>query len=198
MSNIPNTGSKIIVTSFEGLKELDNALSELNRATARNVAHRALRKGGKIIAENASLLAPDDPETQEPDLHRSIIVSTKIEDRRGKNEFHKEMLKSGDRSKARAALIKSRIGKSGGGNPIVMMFVGVASVAAKFSRGEVSRNPSRYAHLVEFGTFRSRAQPFMTPAWENNKMKVLSIISKTLKTEVAKAVARAASKALKK
>lgn len=29
----------------------------------------------------------------------------------------------------------------------------------------VYKNPTRYAHLVEFGTVHSAAKPFMTPAW---------------------------------
>jgi HK97 gp10 family phage protein len=60
----------------EGLKELDNALGELPKATARNVLLRVLKGEGAPITETAKQLAPDDPRTGGKDLHTSIVMKT--------------------------------------------------------------------------------------------------------------------------
>ena len=64
--------------SVSGLKELDAALGELTKATARNVLRRVLLKAGEPIAETAARLAPDDPATGSGDLKASIAVGTKL------------------------------------------------------------------------------------------------------------------------
>lgn len=168
--------------NIEGLAEVDAALSELNRATARNVARRALRKVGMVIAQAAEALAPDDPATPAPDLHRSIAVSPRLINKRGLSDFANEMAMTGDRVAAVAALRTARRGSIGDA-PIVTMFVGPSNL------------PARYAHLVEFGTEHSAAQPFMTPAWEANKNQALGMVAGELKKEIAAAAARAARKA---
>lgn len=183
--------NQLIDYSLDGLKELDRGLAELNRATARNVARRSLRKAGQIIADDAAIRAPDDPATPAPDLHSSIVVSTKITDKRGLKEWGEEMRRSGNREKAVARLRAAR--RYTTGNPVVMVFVGVASIAAKLARGR--ENPARYAHLVHFGTVHSRAFPFMAQAWEANKMAAFRAIAVELGKEIKKAAARAARKA---
>lgn len=42
---------------------------------------------------------------------------------------------------------------------------------ADFSRG--NRRPVKYAHLLEFGTRRSRAFPFMTPAYFETRQEIV-------------------------
>ncbi len=70
---------------IEGLSDLDAALTELPKATARNVLVRTLKTEAQPIADMASSLAPDDPATKPPDLHTSIIVGTKVS-RRAKKQ----------------------------------------------------------------------------------------------------------------
>lgn len=171
-------------TSVEGLRGLDQAFQQLTRATARNVARRSLKAGGQIIADKASDLAPDDPRTAAPDLRTSITVSTKLKNPAGKREFAAEIKKSGSVSSAVSALTKAR-SKTKGAAPVVMMFVGPAG------------DPARYAHFPEFGTVNHAPQPYMTPAFESEKMNALRAIEGSLKTEMNKAIARAARKAAK-
>ena len=57
-----------------GLSQLEQGLSELPRATGKNVLRRVLRQRGEPIAERARNLAPVD----EGDLKDSIGVSTKL------------------------------------------------------------------------------------------------------------------------
>lgn len=64
-----------------------------------------------------------------------------------------------------------------------------------------------HAHLVEFGTgprYHKSGKfvgimtpdPFLRPAWDANKDEVLATLSKTIREEIAKAVARRAARAL--
>jgi HK97 gp10 family phage protein len=170
----------------EGLSDLEAAFEELPRATARNVARRALLKAGEVIAEDARQRAPDDPSTGPEDLHRSIAVSPKLLNSKGLSEFASEMAATGDRAAAAAALVSARRGSSSKGSaPVVMMFVGPAGA------------PARWGVLQEFGTIHHGAQPFMTPAWEAQKNNALDVVVTELKSELKKASDRLARKAAK-
>lgn len=54
---------------------------------------------------------------------------------------------------------------------------------------------SRNAVPREFGSVRSRPQPYMRPAWESEKERVLGEVENGLRDEIEKAAARAARKA---
>lgn len=62
----------------DGLRELDAMLGELPKATARGVLRRVGIKALQPMAEAARSLAPDDPNTPDPDLESSITVGTKL------------------------------------------------------------------------------------------------------------------------
>jgi HK97 gp10 family phage protein len=53
----------------------------------------------------------------------------------------------------------------------------------------------RHGHLVEFGTRKMAAQPFMRPAWDEDKMNMLDRLKENLWQEIQKAVARAERRA---
>lgn len=173
---------------LEGLTELDQSLGELSKVTARRVGRRALTKAGEIIRDKAAGLAPDDPATGSPDLHTSIVVSARLKDRRGLADYANEMLMHGNRALAGLSVREAR--RAGGKDTVMTMAVGPANMGTK-------RNPARYAHLVEFGTVHSAAQPFMTPAWESTKQTALTEITNQLRIEIGKAAARAARRRAK-
>lgn len=66
------------MVKIKGLKELDRALSELPRATAKNVGKRVLMEAGEPIARTARRLSPN-PTTMH--LYESIDVGTKLTSR---------------------------------------------------------------------------------------------------------------------
>lgn len=169
---------------LEGLRELNEALESLGKVTARRVGRRALQRAGQDIADRASQLAPDDPATDGDDLRRSIIVSTKLKDRRGLSEFAKQMAATGNRFAAATALREVR--RATGPDTVVSLAIGPAGL------------PARYGHLQEFGTVHHAAQPFLTPAWEAEKAKAMQAIAGHLKTEIEKAAQRAARRAAKR
>lgn len=55
----------------------------------------------------------------------------------------------------------------------------------------------RHAHLVEFGTYRSRPHPFMRPAWDADQRALLARLSDDLWREISSAVRRAEKRAAK-
>ena len=55
----------------------------------------------------------------------------------------------------------------------------------------VFRNPTRYAHLVERGTSRAPAYPFMRPAFDESKAAVMS----ALKRKISEGIVREARRA---
>lgn len=69
---------------IDGLKEIDEAIGELGKATARNVLRRVAVKRLEPMAEVARSLAPDDPNTGGNDLKTSIGVSTQLAKRQKK------------------------------------------------------------------------------------------------------------------
>lgn len=61
----------------------------------------------------------------------------------------------------------------------------------KFSRGaRAGRSPRRYAHLVEFGTVRAGAQPFMRPAMDTSMGRVVEVIAATIRAQLDKETAK--------
>ena len=62
-----------------GLRELERNLKNLEKtASKRSVGRNALKAGAKLFVETAKSLAPDNPATGEPDLHRGIGIGTRL------------------------------------------------------------------------------------------------------------------------
>ncbi|QPI73930.1 HK97-gp10 family putative phage morphogenesis protein [Sphingobium sp. Cam5-1] len=134
---------------LEGLKELEAALGQMPRATARATGLRALRLGAEPIARAARRLAP----VAEGNLVESIDVGTN--------------------------LARSQRGDRGAVAPL-----------------EIHIGPGQQPQAIaqEFGTYKDPAQPFMTPAWEAERMNALDVVGTALGIEVEKTAARLAKK----
>lgn len=166
------------VVRIDGLKDLDKALGELPKATARAALHRVLRKAGAPIAEEAARLAPDDPTTGAPDLHTSIAVSTKLKNPAGKKEYAAVMRAGGTKAEAGAAM---RTARREGNKSFAEIYVGPGKGGA-------------HGVLQEFGTVHHGPQPFMRPAWDSKKSTALNIIADELGNEIMKSAKRLAKK----
>ncbi len=81
----------------EGLRELDEALGQLSKASARSVLRRVGLKALRPVADTARNLAPDDPATGGNDLRSSIGVGTKLSPRQAK--LARRMIKRGEADK---------------------------------------------------------------------------------------------------
>lgn len=145
----------------EGLRELNAALSELPKATGRNVLKRTAEKALKPFIEMARQLVP--------------VLSGRL----------KNSLKISTRLSRRQASLARKEKKS-----YLEMYAGASALP--------------HAHLVEFGTKNIKgavrsskglpAQPFMRPAWDQTKNRVLEIT----KTELGKEIDIAAKRIAKK
>lgn len=69
---------------IDGLRELELALTQLPKATARAALRRVGIKALQPMADIARELAPDDPETGGKDLRASITVGTSLNARQRK------------------------------------------------------------------------------------------------------------------
>jgi HK97 gp10 family phage protein len=166
---------------IEGLKELDAALSELPKATAKNNMRRAAETALQPVVDHAKSLAPAGKPRKVGkryvtggDLKRSLTVSRKL---------------------GKSAAKKMREEQRREGKYSINVYAGAS--------------PMRYAHLVEFGTKpryhkktgkfvgQMPARPFMRPAWDANKTQVLATFQKDMWARIEKSAKRLARKAAK-
>lgn len=173
--------------SVQGLKELDAALGELSKATAKGVMRRALLKAAQPMVDRAAALAPKG-ETGE--LSQSIIAATKnsVEGDAGKRAFGETLRAGGSKAEARAALRSARR-EAGAGASFVEVSVGPAK--AKTKRNAIKRI------VQEFGSVKQAPRAYMRPAFAATRDQVLGRIKAELTSEIDKAARRAAARALK-
>jgi HK97 gp10 family phage protein len=163
--------SRPVVISTSGFRDLDRALAELPKATGKNVLKRTLMKAAEPIADKARELVPVD----RGDLKASISVSARIKNKVGNAEFSAAMRAGLGKAAAVQAMRDARREASGS---FAEMFVGPA-VPKGF-----------YGHLVEFGTNRAAAQPYMRPAWDATQGVSLDIVKAELGNQIIAAARR--------
>lgn len=166
-----------VTVTVSGLIELDKALGELPKATARNVLVRTLNKAAQPIVDEAKRLVP----VQTGALRDSITVSSRVKNKTGNAEYAAAMRAGLGQQAARQALIAARRANKGQGS-FAQTFVGPA-------RGG-KWGVIRYAHMVEFGSSKMSPQPYMRPAWDGTKDQALNLIKGELANEIIKAARR--------
>lgn len=168
-------GFKVTVS---GLRELEESMAILTKATGRNVLKRALAKGGAPIAAAAVRNAP----REFGDLEGSVRVSTRRphDAAPAKKAFAAAMRATGDRKVAGQA-------------------ARAANASAINDFAEAWTGPGRQPQAIqtEFGNEHQAADPWLRPAWDAEKQKALDEVVKNIRIEVEKAVRRAQRKAAK-
>lgn len=157
---------------FKGGKELEAALRDLGkRATAKNVAKRALVKAAEPIRDKAKSLAPDDPAT-------------------GAGKYLRDSIKAAPGKRSRGDRVWALVGIDAEVDP-------AKYVDRKSGRGDY-RDPgvAGVSVMMEFGVPAKNipAQPFMRHAWESEKSRTPDRIAAELRSEIDKSAARAARK----
>lgn len=165
-----------VTVRVTGLKEIDAALGELDKRTARAVSRRTLVKALSPMADVAEEKAP----FLRGDLKRSITTTTKKPKGgdAGKAAFAEVLRGGGDRSEARAALLAANKGGA-----FAQAFMGPG------------RNPQ--AIMQEFGTVNHPPQPYMRPAFDEEKDATVQRVARTMGEEIDKAVRRIAKRRAK-
>jgi HK97 gp10 family phage protein len=161
--------------SVSGLSQLDKALGELSKATARNVLKRTLTKAAEPIRDEAKRLTP----VKTGKLRDSITISASIKNKIGSSEYSAAMRAGLGKDAARSALLAARKAGKGTGS-FAEVYVGPARGAGVI----------RYAHIVEFGSNDTAMQPYMRPAWDSQKDAALGIIKNELANQIMAAARR--------
>lgn len=179
---IPNN-----TVTVEGWEELKKALEQVSKRTGQAVQRRVLMKRAKPIVAEAKRLAPEysgtDKRVPVGYLKNSIQASTKRPKgykTEAQRAFATTLKQTGSQSEARAAA------KAEGSAPVVV-FIGPAG------------GPGR-KHLdwwMEFGTSRSRAQPYLRPAMDLLRGATINGIGADMMKEIEDTANRAAKKRAK-
>jgi HK97 gp10 family phage protein len=155
-----------IQIKVEGVDDIIRQIEGL--AHGKNAAERAaLRGGGVPINKAAKRMAGKAKDTGL--LTKSIGLNVK----KVKGQLTARI---GPRAGFRATVRRSRKDRFG----------------KTFHRMEVA-NPLHYAHLVEFGTSHSSAQPFIRPAIEQTKDQVVAAMAASLEKHLMRKAARASA-----
>lgn len=160
----------------EGLRELEQALNELPKSTARAVQQRVLLKRAQPIVVVAKAKAP----VRTGHLRDSIRATTKRP--------------RGHKTASARAFAQAR---SAGGS---IADAKAASKAAGASPVEVFVGPDRapQGSLQEFGTRYHGPHPYMRPAWDQEGKRVLQGIAADMWLEIRKSAERIAKRRAKK
>lgn len=121
-------------------KELEALLKQIPENVSKKVVTTALRSGAAVIAKQARANIRANPSIDSGLLLKNITARTRRR-RKGGKAYGSAMVSVGPARKA-------------------------AQVVRKGKSKPVKASPSRYAHLVEFGTENMPAEPFMRPALE--------------------------------
>lgn len=164
----------------EGLKELDEALKELPKATGKNVIRRALINAAEPFVTQAKAMAPVRAgHLQKSITHSKVVMSSGAP---GKKAFAEALAKGASRKEAGAAAHAAN-----------------AEATGNVTSGLIVIGPGRHPQGIfqEFGTAHHPPHPFMRPAWEENKMPAIETIREELWSEIKKAAERMARKAMR-
>lgn len=149
-----------MTVKVEGLRQIADALNKLDKKVSTKIARKAARAGALLIRDEAKRRVPVDT-----GLLKQNIVVKKFRDR-------------------------------GEGN--VRYGIGLISSKAVYRDNKVNRRKGRvgqsyyrdktfYGHMVEFGTIKMKAKPFLRPAFETQKEKAVDVVKQTLLEELDKA-----------
>lgn len=150
-------------TSVEGQSQILAKLQRLSSRAGANALRRALRKGANVVRDAARQNAKqiDDPETAAV-IHKNIAVQAG--GRRREREVGGPMMRVGIRGGARPLPKGTQTGLSGGN--------------------------TTHWRFVEFGTSRSKAQPFMRTAAASSVSSVADVVSTAAEVELDKELAK--------
>ena len=141
---------------IQGTKELNRAITRLAPELQRAAESAVLRAGAKPIATAAKAKAPVGRGKHRGLLKKSIGANVK---------------------KVRGET-SARIGaRTGWKVEVGEKTVTTGVLFKKRKKKKVYKDPSKYSHLVEFGTSHSAAQPFIRPAVESTQSQVVGAMA---------------------
>lgn len=164
---------------IDGLRELEAALSQFSKSTARGILHRALKKAAAPIRDQAKADAPVDT----GELRDSIVIRTKSTGGgAGKAAYAATMRRGG--SKSQAAKAARAANRAAGPQPMTA----TVSVAADVG----------HAVFAEFGSRGRPGTSFLSRAMTSRGRDALKLVGSEMRTEIQKSAKRVAARAAKK
>lgn len=153
---------------IEGLEDVQRKLKLLPERLGRNAMRRALRRGANVIRDQARANARtlDDRETTES-IAKNVRVSG--------------MSRRVERAQKQIGM---RVGIAGGARN--MTKYGEFKGGGKANPG----GDTWYWRLLEFGTSKMRARPFMRPAMEQSATKAFSVTADAMNVQVDKEIGK--------
>lgn len=155
----------VVEVKIEGLAEVQRKLKLLPERLGRNALRRALRTGANVMRDQARINSRslDDPDTSES-ISKNIRVSG--------------MSRKMERTQK---VIGMRVGVAGGAKS--------KRGGGTFETGGSKQNPGGdtwYWRLLEFGTSKMAAKPFMRPAMEQTASKVFGVTADAMSAQIDK------------
>jgi HK97 gp10 family phage protein len=151
-----------------GLNELRVALEKLPKEMQRTTETTALREGMKPVLKTARSLAPKGKGDHSGLLKKSIGMNV----RKSRGQVTARVgPRSGFKKSLGTKIARVTKGKRVAGQPY-----------------EAFKDPVKYAHLVEMGTSRQPARPFIRPAVESNTGAITEGLAKGYAKGLEKAV----------
>jgi HK97 gp10 family phage protein len=146
----------------DGLAELERRLQQLEPKIARRYGYRATAAGAAVIRDEARRQAVFVHGFSEGLIRKNIMQfrPRRGRDRRMAAEIDVGVRLKGSRKKRRALGRQMRRKGAGG--------------------SERSAFPAYYWFMVEFGTAKMAAQPFLRPAFEQKKHEAVQVVAATL------------------
>lgn len=162
---------------IDGLRETLRGLEQLKKSTQTGVLNRVLKRAAKPVEAAAKRNAPVDSGELKESINTVVIRRNA-----GKSAYARTMRGGGSREDAVAAAREANAAAAGRG----------ASATVRV------RATARHAHLVEFGTIKMDAEPFLAPALRAERADITQSIAADIEAEVEKTAARIARRAAKK
>lgn len=166
-----------MTVKIDGLKELDAALAQFKKSTARGVMTRALRKAAGPIADQARMDAPVDTGA----LRDSIGIDVVRTGGAGRSAFASAMRSGASRAEAAAAARAANSAAGGGAQAKVR-------VAAK----------APHAVFAEFGTRGKSGTMFLSAAMKSKQGAALKTLGAELAAEIDKTARRVSARQSRK
>jgi HK97 gp10 family phage protein len=148
-----------LTVKVDGLRELGERMRKLSADVSKKAAFSSVLAGANVIKKGAIQRAPDSEEPHKLTVDGQTVTVIPGNLRRN--------------------IINKRVPK----NQTNLTAEYLVTVRGKAKAGFASR----YGRLVEFGTVKMAAQPFLRPAFDTGKEKAVSEIAKKLERVITKA-----------
>lgn len=176
-------GSTVTV-KVQGLRDLGDRMKTLSEDVNKRIARAATAAGAAVIKKAAQNLVP----VKTGALKKGIVVKRIPKSESGLTSEHIVTVSSREMkkyvAKSRAAVVELQ-------GPIAPTTINGKTYRAKKLLGRKESYTSLgdffYAHFVEYGTAKMPAQPFLRPAYDQNKERAVEAIKDRIEKRLKKA-----------